>query len=77
MKRALIIIAVVLVLVGIGIIAYLTFGPAAPHLTVTNNNFGDTGSGVSTATGTAAPSGTGEVTQVQAPARWSRLILLR
>ena len=46
MKRALIIISVLLVLVGVGIIIYLTFGQNSPHLTATSGNtFGNTSSG--------------------------------
>lgn len=54
MRRTLIIIGIVIVVIGIGVIAYLTFGPTAPHLTVSNNNnFSDTGAG--TVTPTQAP----------------------
>ncbi|MDR3547891.1 MAG: hypothetical protein P4M11_06455 [Candidatus Pacebacteria bacterium] len=49
MRRTLIIIAIVLVLIGIGVVAYFTFGPSAAHLTVTSGNpFGGATSGATT-----------------------------
>lgn len=47
MRRALIIIASIIVLVGIGVVVYFTFFNAQPHLTVgaSSNAFGDTGAG--------------------------------
>jgi hypothetical protein len=54
MKRAFIIIAILLVLIGIGVIVYLTLGSSSAHLTVGSNAFSDTGSG--TANTPAAPS---------------------
>lgn len=58
MRRILIILAILIVLIGIGVIAYLTFGPSAPHLTVANTAFNDTGSG----TAPSAPPSVGEAT---------------
>ena len=50
-RRILIILALLLVVVGVGVILYLTFGPSAAHLTVNSGNpFGNAGSGTTNAT---------------------------
>jgi hypothetical protein len=68
-KQIYILIAVVLVLIGIGIIAYLTFGPSSAHLTVSPSGaFNDTGSGTSAAvTTTNQSTGSGTAGTVVGP----------
>jgi hypothetical protein len=54
MRRILIIFAILIVILGIGVVLYFMFGPTAPHLTVSSNAFGDTGAGTQATTSAPA-----------------------